>query len=137
MDLGRPGMDGVQQHMTNTASTPVEVMERRWPVRVEAMAIRREGGGAGRHPGGAGVLKRVRFLAPLRIASLMTRHADAPLGVERGQPGPCGALRLIAKDGSPRVLPPRGAHDVEAGDVLEILTPGGGGWRRPSRLRSP
>ena len=127
------GQAAVQQHMTNTASTPVEVVERRWPVRIESQALRHTPGGAGRHPGGAGLLKRVRFLAPLRVATLMTRHEEPPPGVGGGRSGPVGRVELHAGEGAPEILPARGLREVAPGDVLEIRTPGGGGWRRPSR----
>lgn len=125
------GADAIQQHMTNTTSTPVEVLEARWPVRVERYVVRRRSGGAGRHEGGEGVEKVVRFLAPAVVSTLMTRHEDAPPGVAGGQPGKVGVVKLV-RAGKTRTLPARARIDVEAGDVLRIQTPGGGGWGRPT-----
>ena len=124
-----PGADAIQQHMTNTRSTPVEVLEARWPVVVESYAVRRGSGGTGRHPGGEGVEKRVRFLAPALVSTLMTRHDVPPPGVAGGGPGRVGSVKLV-RGGRTRTLAPRARVAVEAGDVLWIRTPGGGGWGR-------
>jgi N-methylhydantoinase B len=130
-----PVLDGhaaIQQHMTNTRSTPVEVLEARWPVRVLRVALREGSGGAGRRRGGDGLVKEVLFLAPARVSTLMTRHAGAPPGVAGGGAGLPGRLTLL-RGGREVPLPPRGRVDVVAGDVLRIETPGGGGHGRPSR----
>jgi len=124
------GADAVQQHMTNTRSTPVEVLESRWPVRVERMRLREKSGGAGRFAGGAGLVREVRFLAPVTVACMMTRHETPPPGVARGAPGAPGAVTLVRK-GRARRLPARGRFEFEAGDILRIETPGGGGWGAP------
>ena len=124
-----PGADVVQQHMTNTRSTPVEVLEVRWPVRVDRMAIRTGSGGRGRQAGGAGLLKEIRFLAPALVASLMTRHEVPPPGVRGGRPGEPGRLVLL-RDGVTLPVGPRARVAVRPGDVLRIETPGGGGYGR-------
>ncbi len=122
-----PGADAIQQHMTNTRSTPVEVLEARWPVRVERHGVRRGSGGDGRHRGGAGVVKEIRFLAPAVLGALMTRHEVPPPGVAGGGPGAPGRLVLV-HDGRETVLGPRTRRGLQAGDLLRIETPGGGGW---------
>ena len=124
-----PGAAAIQQHMTNTRSTPSEVLEAHWPVRVDRICLRPRSGGAGRHRGGAGLLREVRFLAPALVSCLMTRHAERPPGIAGGGPGRPGRLTLIRK-GRARRLGPRGSIRVEVGDVLRIETPGGGGWGR-------
>ncbi len=124
-----PGADAIQQHMTNTRSTPVEVLESRWPVRVERHAIRAVSGGLGRARGGDGVSKSVRFLAPAVVSLLMTRHEEPPPGAAGGRAGQPGRATLTS-GGRTRVLEPRGRVVVEAGDVLTVETPGGGGWGR-------
>lgn len=132
---GGPTWDGasaVQQHMTNTRSTPVEVLEVRWPVRVERWAFRDRSGGAGRHPGGDGAVKEVRFLAPATVSTLMTRQHDAPPGVRGGKPGVAGRVTLL-RGGTRVPLDARGCLRVQPGDVLSIDTPGGGGWGRVHR----
>ena len=123
------GHDAIQQHLTNTSNTPVEVLEARWPVRVERLEIRRGSGGRGRHPGGDGLRREIRFLAPAHVALLMTRHAVAPPGVAGGGPGAPGRATLVRR-GRARRLAPRGPLAVEAGDLLRLETPGGGGWGR-------
>jgi N-methylhydantoinase B len=123
------GHDGVQQHMTNTLSTPVEVLEARWPVRIELHRVRRGSGGRGRAGGGAGVIKEVRFLAPATVSALMTRHREAPPGVAGGRAGAVGRLVLV-RGGVAAPLGPRMRIAVQPGDLLRIETPGGGGWGR-------
>jgi N-methylhydantoinase B len=120
-----PGPAAIQQHMTNTRSTPVEELERRWPVRVLAHAVRPDSGGTGRAAGGDGLLREVLFLAPARVAFLMTRHDAPPPGVAGGGPGQPGRLTWI-RGRRRRRLAPRSVLRVEAGDVLRIETPGGG-----------
>jgi N-methylhydantoinase B len=124
-----PGADAIQQHMTNTRATPVEVLETRLPVRVVRYAIRSGSGGAGRRRGGDGVVRELEVLVPGVFAWLMTRHDDPPPGVHGGEPGRAGRLTL-RRAGRTRRLPARGRLDVRPGDVLRIETPGGGGWGR-------
>ena len=124
------GQDAVQQHMTNTSSTPVEVLEAQWPVRVERMAVRRGSGGRGRHRGGDGLVREVRFLVPARVGLLMTRHSEPAPGVAGGKPGRVGRASHV-RGGRRRTLSARGSVRFEAGEVLRIETPGGGGWGRP------
>jgi len=124
-----PGASAVQQHMTNTRSTPSEVLEAQWPVRVLCMALRTGSAGAGRHAGGEGLRREILFRAPARVTSLMTRHSQPPPGAHGGRPGGLGRLSL-RRGGRWRHLPARGQVRVKAGDVLRIETPGGGGWGR-------
>ncbi len=124
-----PGADAVQQHMTNTLGTPVEVLEARWPVRVERFGLRGRSGGPGRHPGGRGVVREIRFLEAATVSLMMTRHELAPPGVRGGKPGRPGRVTLI-RGGRARKMAARARIDVQAGDVLRIETPGGGGWGR-------
>lgn len=124
-----PGASALQLHMTNTASTPVEVLEAGWPVAVVRMARRARSGGSGRHRGGDGLLREIQFLAPADVGFLMTRHTLAPPGVAGGAAGKPGRLSLVSK-GRRKRLAARGRCRVEPGDVLRIETPGGGGWGR-------
>ncbi|MDJ0972868.1 MAG: hydantoinase B/oxoprolinase family protein [Planctomycetota bacterium] len=124
------GADAIQQHMTNTRGTPVEVLEARWPVRVERLALRPRSGGAGKQAGGRGVIREVRFLEPAVVSLMMTRHATPPPGVAGGKPGRAGRVTLV-RGGRARRLDPRARVDIRPGDVLRIETPGGGGWGRP------
>ncbi len=126
------GASAIQQHMTNTRSTPVEVLEARWPVRVRRLEIRRDSGGPGAFRGGDGIVKEIEFLAPAVFAWSMTRHDDPPPGVAGGSPGAVGRVTLRSGRRT-RVLGPRGRVDLAEGDVVTIETPGGGGYGRVAR----
>ena len=124
-----PGASAVQVHMTNTRSTDPEVLERRYPVRVEEFSIRRGSGGAGRQPGGDGTTRRLKFLRPLEVSLLAQRRGPhPPYGMAGGQSGELGRHRLIHPDGSVEILPGITQRTVSPGDILEIETPGGGGF---------
>ena len=124
---GGPGHAAIQQHMTNTGSTPSEVLEAHWPVRVERVAIRRRSGGRGASRGGDGLIREIRFLAPALVSCLMTRHDEPPPGVAGGGAGRAGRITWTHA-GRRRRLEPRSSVRVEAGDLLRSETPGGGGW---------
>ena len=123
-----PGASAVHSHMTNSRLTDPEILERRFPVRVEAFAVRRGSGGTGAHPGGDGAVRRIRFLAPLQAALLSSRRVHAPRGLSGGGDGVVGSQRLIATDGTVKELPGCFAVDVRPGEIIEIHTPGGGGF---------
>ena len=126
------GADAVHTHMTNTRLTDVEVIERRYPVRIREFAIRRGSGGAGRHRGGDGIVRRVEFLKPLSVSLLTERRGRfAPYGLEGGGDGMIGRNLLTRADGSAEDLGGKKQIEVRSGDVLVIETPGGGGWGRP------
>jgi 5-oxoprolinase (ATP-hydrolysing) len=118
--------------MTNSRLTDPEILERRFPVRLEAFEIRAGSGGAGRHAGGDGVRRRLRFLAPMEAALLSTRRIHAPQGISGGQPGLVGTQRLIRADGTVKELPGCFQLTVQAGDAIEIESPGGGGFGFPA-----
>ncbi len=122
------GTDAVQTHMTNSRMTDVETLERRHSVRVDSFGIRRGSGGAGRHPGGCGAIRRLTLLTPMEISVLSSQRARAPRGLHGGQDGAAGVNTLIRRTGERRDLGAQARVEVEAGDRIEILTPGGGGW---------
>jgi 5-oxoprolinase (ATP-hydrolysing) len=122
------GTSAVHTHMTNSRLTDPEILERRFPVRVERFAIRRGSGGAGAQAGGDGAVRRIRFLAPLQAALLSTRREHAPQGLAGGSPGLPGRQRLLARDGEAKDLPGCFSIEAQPGDVIEIETPGGGGF---------
>jgi 5-oxoprolinase (ATP-hydrolysing) len=124
------GASGVHTHMTNSRLTYPEILERRFPVRLEAFGLRRGSGGAGRHAGGDGTLRRIRFLASMEAALLSTRRTVAPQGLAGGEPGLPGRQRLIAASGAVKELEGCFSIAVRPGDVIEIETPGGGGYGR-------
>jgi len=127
-----PGFDGasaVHSHMTNTRITDPEILEHRYPVRVERFAVRAGSGGAGRFRGGDGVIREITFLAPLELSILSQHRTVAPYGLDGGEPGSPGSQRVIrAKDGAIQTLGPIDGTRVEAGDRLVLETPGGGGY---------
>ncbi|HMN97169.1 MAG TPA: hydantoinase B/oxoprolinase family protein [Phycisphaerales bacterium] len=125
---GADGAGGVHVHMTNTRITDVEVLERRWPVRIERFALRRGSGGAGRRRGGDGLLRAYRFLAPVSLSILSQRRTLGAPGLGAGEPGAPGRNTLFHVDGRSIDLGSCAALDVEAGALLLIETPGGGGW---------
>lgn len=120
------GASGVHTHMTNTRITDPEVLETRFPVRLEAFAIRRGTGGAGRRPGGDGILRRYRFLEPVRVSILSERRARAPFGLDGGGDGALGVNRC-----GDEAVPAKASLDLDAGTTLQIETPGGGGFGAP------
>jgi 5-oxoprolinase (ATP-hydrolysing) len=125
---GFDGADAVQTHMTNSRLTDPEVLEWRYPVRVEEFRIRHGSGGAGRWRGGCGVERRIRFLEPMTVALLSGHRRVAPYGMAGGGPGALGANLIERADGRIEELGGCDAADVGAGDVLVVRTPGGGGY---------
>jgi len=121
-----PGASAVQSMMTNTRNTPVEVMEAELPVRVLELALRRGSGGKGAHRGGEGLLKRVQFLVPARVTVAATRRRTRPAGAQGGGPGQSATDRIRRVDG--RSEPAVGTRALEPGDVVEVRSPGGGGY---------
>lgn len=128
---GFAGADVVQTHMTNSRLTDPEVLEHRYPVRVERFAVRARSGGAGRWPGGRGAERRIRFLEPMTVTLLTGHRRVAPYGMAGGGPGALGANTLEHPDGSVTALAGRDTVEAAAGDVLVLRTPGGGGYGPP------
>jgi 5-oxoprolinase (ATP-hydrolysing) len=124
------GADAVHTHMTNSLLTDPEVLEWRFPVRVEEFRIRRGSGGAGQHRGGDGVVRRLRFLEPMTAAILSGRRRVAPFGLAGGEPGKVGRNEL-ERDGRSTGLSATDRFEVLPGDVLRVETPGGGGYGPP------
>ncbi len=125
------GCDAVHTHMTNSRLTDPEVLEWRYPVLLESFAIRRGSGGAGRHRGGDGTVRRMRFDEAMTVSLLSSHRVVPPYGVGGGEPGAVGVNRVIRADGSEELLPGTAGCEVGPGDVVEISTPGGGGFGHP------
>jgi 5-oxoprolinase (ATP-hydrolysing) len=123
-----PGTSAIHTHMTNSRLTDPEILERRFPVRVEAFAVRHGSGGAGAQPGGDGAVRRIRFLAPMEAALLSTRREHAPQGIAGGQPAQPGRQRWTRADGEVKELDGCFSIEAQPGDVIEIETAGGGGF---------
>jgi 5-oxoprolinase (ATP-hydrolysing) len=129
---GFDGTDVVQTHMTNSRLTDPEVLEWRFPVRLDSFEIRRGSGGAGRYRGGSGGSRRLRFLEPMTVARLSSHRRVAPYGMAGGLPGELGRQWIERSDGTTTPVAGRDSVDVDAGDVLVIETPGGGGYGPPA-----
>ena len=125
------GCDTVQTHMTNSRLTDPEILEARFPVLLREFSIRRGSGGAGRNTGGNGSVRRIEFRAPLSGALLANHRRIAPFGLEGGCPGEVGSAWLTRANGSVERIGATASFTVEAGDVLTIQTPGGGGFGTP------
>ncbi|HET7246101.1 MAG TPA: hydantoinase B/oxoprolinase family protein [Streptosporangiaceae bacterium] len=128
---GFAGADVVQTHMTNSRLTDPEVLEWRYPVRVESHAIRRGSGGAGRWAGGDGGRRELRLLEPMTVTTLASHRRVPPYGMAGGRPGALGRHWVQRADGT--AVPMRGCDSVAvgAGDLFVIETPGGGGYGTP------
>src|SRR5438445_4612640 len=129
-----PDFDGasvVQTHMTNSRLTDPEVLEWRFPVRLETFAIRRGSGGAGLHRGGDGAVRRLRFLKPMTAVILANHRRVAPFGVAGGRPGALGRNWFERADGQRLEFGATCTVEMSAGDVFVIETPGGGGFGPP------
>ena len=122
------GTDAVHSHMTNSRLTDPEVLEWRFPVRLEEFRTRDASGGAGRQRGGSGVLRRLRFLEAMTANILANRRRVPPYGLAGGEPGLAGRNWVERVDGSIEELPARARVEVRAGDCFVVETPGGGGY---------
>jgi 5-oxoprolinase (ATP-hydrolysing) len=127
---GFPGASAVHSNMTNTRSTDPEILEHRYPVRVERFAIRRGSGGGGAYPGGDGVVRELRFLEPMTLSVLTQHRLVAPFGTADGEPGSPGRQQVVRADGTVHRLGPVDGTRVLPGDRFVLDTPGGGGYGR-------
>jgi 5-oxoprolinase (ATP-hydrolysing) len=124
---GFAGTAVVQTHMTNSRLTDPEVLEFRFPVRLDSYAVRTGSGGAGRWPGGDGGVRRIRFLEPMTASILSNGRVVPSFGIEGGCPGAVGVNRVERADGRVESLGHIGSVEMQPGDVFVIETPGGGG----------
>ncbi|GDY33295.1 hydantoinase B/oxoprolinase family protein [Gandjariella thermophila] len=127
----RPGMSGVHTGMTNTQNTPAEAVELDYPLRVWRYELRPGSGGAGRHPGGDGLVREIEALADCTLTVQSERRAHAPWGLGGGRPGAVGRNVLVRADGTEEELPSKGTWSLRRGERVRIETPGGGGWGEP------
>ncbi|QYF93168.1 hydantoinase B/oxoprolinase family protein [Massilia sp. PAMC28688] len=125
---GFDGTDVVQTNMTNSRLTDPEILEFRFPVRLDSYEIRHGSGGGGKWRGGNGGIRKVRFLEPMTAAILSNNRIHAPFGMAGGQPGATGINRVLRADGSEEQLAHIGKTAMAPGDVFVIETPGGGGF---------
>jgi len=128
---GFNGTSVVQTHMTNSRLTDPEILEFRFPVRLESYALREGSGGHGKWSGGMGGVRRIRFLETMTASILSNGRIHPAFGVAGGQPGASGINQVRRKDGSVEVLKHIGQVEMAPGDVFEIHTPGGGAYGAP------
>jgi len=122
------GCDAVHTHMTNSRITDPEVLEWRFPVLLEEFSMRADSGGAGRHKGGNGVQRRIRFMEPMTVSVLSSHRFKPTFAVNGAEPGKCGKNTVIRKNGTIECLPGCAQIEAQAGDAIQIETPGGGGY---------
>jgi len=126
------GPSAVHVTMSNTLTTPAEALELAYPLRVEHHAVRLGSGGSGGHRGGDGVVRELRVLEPCRLSVISERRRHPPRGARGGEPGQLGHNYVNAEE-----LPSKATRDLEAGDVVRIETPGGGGFSSPNPTATP
>jgi N-methylhydantoinase B len=127
------GEDGIQNHLTNTQNTPIEVVERNYPLRVTRYGLVPDSGGAGRHRGGCGLVREFLFLGDRAMMTLSSdRRRFRPWGLEGGEPARGAHAYLVAPDGTERELPTKTCVALRHGERVRIETPGGGGWGPPA-----
>jgi N-methylhydantoinase B len=120
------GWSAVQTHMTNTLNTPVEVLEMHYPLRITCYALREGSGGAGAHAGGDGLVREYEFLQAASVTLLTERRRHAPWGLANGRAGQAGR-----NERNGVALPGKISLELQRGDRLTVMTPGGGGWGAP------
>lgn len=133
--VGVPGQSGIHTNMTNTKNTPIEALERAFPMRVLRQRLRRGSGGAGWSAGGEGIERDLQVLVDATVSLITERRVSQPWGLAGGEPGAVGENWLLPAGDESRAerLPDKCTIQLKAGDVLRMLTPGGGGWGRPGQ----
>lgn len=129
----RPGQSGIHTAMTNTRNTPIEALERAFPLRVLRYRLRQGSGGAGWSAGGEGIERDLQMLEDVTVSLITERRVSQPWGLAGGEPAAVGDNWLLPAGDEARAerLPDKCTIRLEAGDILRMLTPGGGGWGKP------
>jgi len=125
---GIAGIDGVHCHMTNSLNTPIEALEYTYPFRVRSYSYRPNSGGTGSARGGHGLIREIELLTDAQVTLLADRRKFPPYGLAGGNDGATGRATLIKPSGESSELPGKCTQYAEAGDIIHIETPGGGGW---------
>lgn len=127
------GASGVHVHMSNTRNTPVEALEYGFPIRIEEYSLREGSGGRGRHTGGEGLARSIKFMVPATVTITSERRERGPYGLAGGGSGAPGHNTLI--DGRETIpLPGKATFVVRPGNIVRLATPGGGGWGEPNQI---
>jgi 5-oxoprolinase (ATP-hydrolysing) len=129
---GFHGTSAIHSHMTNTRMTDPEVLELRYPVRLEHFGIRRGSGGDGKWRGGDGAVRRIRFLEAMTAVIVASRRNVAPFGLEGGEDGAAGRQWVERANGTHELLTGTDSAELAPGDAFVIETPGGGGYGAPT-----
>ena len=129
------GADAMQAHMTNSRASDPEVLENAHPLRLETFAFRKGSGGAGKYSGGAGAVRRIRFLQDGEATILSSRRKVSPKGMRGGGDGKTGRNAILKKNGKVCELSGCANVQMRAGDIFIMETPGGGGWGNPPRTK--
>jgi N-methylhydantoinase B/oxoprolinase/acetone carboxylase alpha subunit len=124
------GMSATHTHMTNSWNTPVEAFEHQYPLRIRGYRIRSGSGGAGQHRGGDGIIREFESLTPADVTILADRRSRGPYGLFGGASGAPGKTTLL-RGKRASAIPGKARFEVQAGDVLRIESPGGGGYGKP------
>ncbi|MDH5381942.1 MAG: hydantoinase B/oxoprolinase family protein, partial [Cyclobacteriaceae bacterium] len=125
---GFNGASGVHTHMTNTRITDPEILEWRYPVLLNEFSIRKNSGGKGKWYGGEGIIRNITFTRPVTVTLLSQHRVEEPYGVDGGQNGKTGEQFKILKDRNREELTGKFTQFFDAGEGIEIQTPGGGGF---------
>lgn len=129
------GLDGIQCHMTNTLNTPIEALEREFPLRITRYEFAEDTGGRGRYRGGNGLIRELQLVdGEARVSLLAERHTVAPRGALGGEPGSVGQHHLRKTDGNEEPLPAKTTRRIVPGETIVVQTPGGGGYGLPGTL---
>jgi 5-oxoprolinase (ATP-hydrolysing) len=129
---GFNGTDVVQTHMTNSRLTDPEILEWRYPVRLNSYEINPQSGGGGQWRGGNGGVRKILFLEQMTASILSNNRIQAPFGMAGGKPGKCGRNYVVRADGREEELGFVSSTEMYPGDVFVIETPGGGGYGQPA-----
>lgn len=124
---GLNGISAVQTHMTNTLNTPIESIEREFPIIIESYSIREKSAGKGKYNGGDGIIREYKFLCDAEVNLITERRNHSPFGINGGEDGNMGK-NILKRDGEEKQLPAKCSISVKEGDIVRIETPGGGGW---------
>jgi N-methylhydantoinase B len=129
---GFNGTDAVHTHMTNSLLSDPEVLESRYPVRLESFSIRHDSGGKGKYSGGNGVVRKIRFLESMTAGILSSHRVIPPFGLKGGESGKVGKSYVV-RDGTVEELASTASVEMQPGDLFVIETPGGGGYEGARR----
>jgi len=127
----KDGVSGVHTHMTNSLNTPAEALEYAYPFRVTEYSLRRESGGSGTYSGGDGIVRELELLTDAEVTLLSDRRKRGPYGLNGGNDGQPGRVRVIRTNGEQHDLPAKGSVRLAKGERVRIETPGGGGHGKP------